>query len=242
MSPGRSIGQMKYEMPLCLGTSGSVRAIRMPYLAWWAPLDQIFEPLITYSSPSRSARVREAGEVGPGVGFAEQLAPELLAAEDRRQEALLLLVGAGEQDRRRRPSDADRVVRPLHTPAAPQLVVDDQLVQRVGVESPRRRPVRHDVTGLGELGVRSDADARRARRGPPSGAGRRRPAGRNPCLTSSAGIWRRRYPAAPDLRHGRTPNASGLLIVAAAATGCSPEALAGHGVTRPCRPSGGSRR
>ncbi len=28
--PGRSIGQMKYEMPLCLGWSGSVRAIRMP--------------------------------------------------------------------------------------------------------------------------------------------------------------------------------------------------------------------
>ena len=40
--PGTSIGQMKYEMPLCLGTSGSVRAIRMPSLANWAPLVQIF--------------------------------------------------------------------------------------------------------------------------------------------------------------------------------------------------------
>ncbi len=28
--PGRSIGQMKYEMPWCLGASGSVRAIRIP--------------------------------------------------------------------------------------------------------------------------------------------------------------------------------------------------------------------
>ena len=28
--PGVSIGQMKYEMPWCLGASGSVRAMRIP--------------------------------------------------------------------------------------------------------------------------------------------------------------------------------------------------------------------
>ena len=56
-SPSASIGMMKYEMPLCFGWSGSVRAIRIPNCAWCAPLDQIFEPLTTYSSPSRSALV-----------------------------------------------------------------------------------------------------------------------------------------------------------------------------------------
>ena len=55
--PGRSIGQMKYETPLCLGASGFVRAIKMPYLAYCAPLVQIFCPLTMYSSPSRTARV-----------------------------------------------------------------------------------------------------------------------------------------------------------------------------------------
>ena len=67
-SPGVSIGQMKYEMPLCLGTFGSVRTMRMPNWAWWAPLDQIFEPLITYSSPSRSARVARLARSDPESG------------------------------------------------------------------------------------------------------------------------------------------------------------------------------
>jgi hypothetical protein len=55
--PGPSIGQTKYDTPLCLGSSGSVRAMRMPNLAYWAPLVQIFCPLTTNSSPSRTARV-----------------------------------------------------------------------------------------------------------------------------------------------------------------------------------------
>ena len=55
--PGASIGQMKYEMPWCLGSSGSVRAMRMPKRAYCAPLVQIFCPLTTNSSPSRTARV-----------------------------------------------------------------------------------------------------------------------------------------------------------------------------------------
>ena len=33
VSPSRSVGQMKYEMPSCLGTSGSVRAMRIPNFA-----------------------------------------------------------------------------------------------------------------------------------------------------------------------------------------------------------------
>ena len=66
--PGRSIGQMKYEMPLCLGTSGSVRAMRMPNRAYCAPLVQIFWPLTTNSSPSRTARVPRPARSLPAPG------------------------------------------------------------------------------------------------------------------------------------------------------------------------------
>ena len=93
---------------------------------------------------------RQRGEVGAGIGLGEQLAPHVLTAEDRRQEAFVLLAGAGEEDRRRRPADADRVGRPADARLA-ELVVDDQLLDRIGAQAPRRGPVRHDVAGLGEL-------------------------------------------------------------------------------------------
>ena len=43
---------------------------------------------------------REPGEVGAGVGLGEQLAPHLFAADDPREEARLLLVGAVPQEHR----------------------------------------------------------------------------------------------------------------------------------------------
>ena len=76
---------------------------------------QTFWPLTTNSSPSRTARVVEAGEVAAGAGLAEELAPDLLAGEQREEVALLLLVGAGVQDRRPGPADADRVRRAART-------------------------------------------------------------------------------------------------------------------------------
>ena len=45
--PGASIGQMKYDTPLCLGASGLVRAMRMPYWENWASDVQIFWPFTT---------------------------------------------------------------------------------------------------------------------------------------------------------------------------------------------------
>src|ERR671923_65070 len=45
-------------MPLCLGTSGLVRASRMPQSLCWAPEFHTFCPSTTNSSPSRTARVR----------------------------------------------------------------------------------------------------------------------------------------------------------------------------------------
>ena len=66
--PGASMGQTKYEMPLCLPTPGSVRAIRMPKRANWASDVQIFWPLTTHSSPSRTARVPSAARSEPAPG------------------------------------------------------------------------------------------------------------------------------------------------------------------------------
>ena len=66
--PGVSIGTAKYEMPLCFGASGFVRAIRIPMSEPCAPDDQIFDPLTTYSSPSRSARVARFARSEPASG------------------------------------------------------------------------------------------------------------------------------------------------------------------------------
>ena len=66
--PGRSIGQMKYETPLCFGASGLVRAMRMPNFEKCASDVQIFWPLTTYSSPSRTARVPRLARSEPAPG------------------------------------------------------------------------------------------------------------------------------------------------------------------------------
>ena len=48
---------MTNEMPRCLGASGSVRTRANMASAVWAAEVQIFCPLMTKSSPSRTARV-----------------------------------------------------------------------------------------------------------------------------------------------------------------------------------------
>ncbi len=90
-------------MPWCLGSSGLVRASSRPREARWATVVQTFWPFTTHSSPSRSARVARPATSEPGAGLAEQLAPDLLAGEQRAQVALLLLVGAVGDDGRRAP-------------------------------------------------------------------------------------------------------------------------------------------
>ena len=57
VTPGWCMGSTKQVMPRCLGTSRSVRASRIPKSAWNAPVFHTFCPLITHSSPSRSAQV-----------------------------------------------------------------------------------------------------------------------------------------------------------------------------------------
>ena len=92
----------------------------------------------------------QGGQVRAGVGLAEELAPDLLAGQQRKQVALLLSVGAGVQQGGAGPADADGVVGPAH-PGPAQLLVDHQLSRRIGTESLGRRPVGGDQPPLGQL-------------------------------------------------------------------------------------------
>ena len=88
-------------MPLCLGASGSVRATSMPRSAMWASVFHTFCPVMTHSSPSRTALARQAGQVGAGARLAEQLAPGVLAGEHRGAAGarLQLVVAVGDDGR-----------------------------------------------------------------------------------------------------------------------------------------------
>ena len=62
------------------------------------------DPLVAVAHRSSA----QTGEVGAGAGLGEQLAPDLVAVQHRRQEPLLLLVAPPRDDRRARHPDADR--------------------------------------------------------------------------------------------------------------------------------------
>ena len=68
--PAASIGTISQVIPACLRTPGSgfVRTSISQYSATWPKLVQIFCPLSTYSSPSRSARVRRLARSDPAFG------------------------------------------------------------------------------------------------------------------------------------------------------------------------------
>lgn len=66
--PALSVGTRNIDSPLCLGTSGSVRASTNTWLHSWAVLVNIFWPLMTHSSPSRTAVVFAAATSEPESG------------------------------------------------------------------------------------------------------------------------------------------------------------------------------
>ena len=66
--PGCRICTMNTLRPRCLGTSQFVRARQSAQSAHQAPVVQIFEPLSTHSSPSRTAVVRAPARSEPPLG------------------------------------------------------------------------------------------------------------------------------------------------------------------------------
>ncbi len=68
VTPGASIGMASQEIPRCFGACGSVRTSSSHQSATSAWEVQIFEPVTTYASPSRTARVRKEARSEPAPG------------------------------------------------------------------------------------------------------------------------------------------------------------------------------
>ena len=82
-------------------------------------------------------RAPQRGQVGAGLGLGHALAPDLVAAQHRAQEALLLLVGAVGHDRRGDVGDADGVDRAGRAGPGHLLVVGELLLE-AGVAAAER--------------------------------------------------------------------------------------------------------
>ena len=67
-NPGVPVGVSRIEIPRCFSASGSVRTRRKQNSAEFAYDVQIFCPLTTYSSPSRTAAVLSAARSDPASG------------------------------------------------------------------------------------------------------------------------------------------------------------------------------
>ena len=127
--PGWCSGKMNTDSPRCFGTSQFVRARHRPQSENHAPVVHTFEPLRIHSSPSRTAVISAAGDVGAATRLGQQLHPQLLALEDRREVAELLFLGAELEEHRgarreRRRLDAERIGE------ARQLLLQRHLVRR----------------------------------------------------------------------------------------------------------------
>ena len=147
LTPSASIGSTNIVSPRCLGTSGIGAREQQPV---GGVLGVRGPDLLARDGPAAvvvalGARL-DAGEVGARGGLGEQLAPDVLAGQHRPEVALLLVLGAVRDQRRAEHADADHVEQPGHA-RAPDLLVDDDLVQRpeplpavVGRPGDRREP------------------------------------------------------------------------------------------------------
>ena len=190
VTPGASIGTRNIVRPLCLGTSGSVRASSIPNAAKCAFVVHTFWPDSRHvpSSCARRARL-DRRQVRPRRGLGEELAPDLVAVQHRPEVALLLLLGAVGDDRRAEHADADRVEDPRHARRASSWLT---ITCSTGP-----RPCPPDSTG--HVTPARPAFARRpchalAQRCPPR-RGRSRPAPREACSPSQPRTLRGTGPA-----------------------------------------------
>ena len=132
-------GTSSIEMPRCFGASGLVRHSTYSQSAWAPNVIQIFWPLIDPLVAVPLGAGLQAGEVGAGVGLAEALPPQLLAAGDRRAGTALLLVAA-ELEQRRAEQVAALHADPVRRLGRGVLDVEDQLLAsrcRRGRRTPR---------------------------------------------------------------------------------------------------------
>jgi hypothetical protein len=163
---------MKYEIPRCLGRRGGAgdedpepRVVRQR----GPDLLAVHDPLVAVAHRPGAER----GQVGarhPARRTAGTRSPRPRASASGSAPSARRCPRAGSSGRPSRCRSGCRAARP--GPA--QLVVDDQLVDRVGVEPPGPGPVRHHVAGLGQLPAGRARVLARARRAPRGVGGRRR--------------------------------------------------------------------
>ena len=114
-------------MPWCLGTSGSVRARRIPHSARWAAEVHTFWPVTTHSSPSSTARVATLARSEPASGSLKSWHHTSSPRSIGGQVALLLLVGAVGEQRGADHADGDGEHAVGHAEAGLLLVEDRRL-------------------------------------------------------------------------------------------------------------------
>ena len=187
-------------MPLCFGCVGVGAGDEHPPLGEVGEggphLLAVDDPLVAVAHGPGG----EAGDVGAGARLAEELAPDLLAGEERAEVALLLLVGAVGDDGRRAHAVADRGCRVRRRSARRRRCS----VSLIELLQPGRQA--EAAVALGEVHPRQaevELAAEERRRGrSPSAAARRgaggRGRGRSASSVSRAAVverrsWPRRY-------------------------------------------------
>jgi hypothetical protein len=123
-----------------------VRASRIIHCATWPRLVHTLWPFTIQSSPLADALVCALARSLPGAGLGEALAPDLVAAQRLRDEALLLLLGAVHEDGRDRHVQRDDVQQERRAGRAHRAVGDPLealvsaaavLLRQVGADQPR---------------------------------------------------------------------------------------------------------
>ena len=136
-------------MPWCFGTSGSVRARRIPQCDRSAWLDHTFWPLMIQVSPSRTARVASPARSEPAPGSEKQLHPGLPLVRDLGEEPPALVLGSPLEEGLGH-VDAQGIVGAGHLVLA-ERPIDDGGPHRVQAEAAvLDRPVREVPAGLAE--------------------------------------------------------------------------------------------
>ena len=146
--PGVFMSTMKHEMPSCFGRSGAVRARQMPHCAWPAIDVHTFWPLSTQPPSTRVARVESAARSEPAPGslnsWHQLISPRSVGGIQRS-----CCSGGAEHDERRERPCTDADVGALHL-GGPELLLDHEQLERLGVAAPRAGPARREVAVGGE--------------------------------------------------------------------------------------------
>ena len=130
--PGLSVSTMNALIPFRPPAAGSVRAKTVRRFATEPWVMNRLDPLRTYSSPSRAARIRFEATSRAGGGLGQGEGGQPLAARQSRKVSVLLLIGAGQEDRQRAEllDDRDQAGRRV---GASDLLDEDRLRDRVEV-------------------------------------------------------------------------------------------------------------